>query len=131
MNSRYRLINRETGSVVVESLEIADGYWSRFRGLQFRRELPCGSGLLLVPSASVHTCFMRFAIDIIALDRVACVVGVRHHVSPWRIAWMPRETHAILELPGGTTCIRRGERLRAVPPPDPNDPPPRSLAFML
>jgi uncharacterized protein len=54
----WHLVDRESGEVVVSALEIAGGFWSRLRGLQFRRRLPPGAGLLLVPCRSVHTFWM-------------------------------------------------------------------------
>jgi uncharacterized membrane protein (UPF0127 family) len=86
---------------VVERLEVADGFWSRLWGLQFRKELPAGSGLLLVPCSSIHTCWMRFAIDLVCLDSNGTVLAVKPNIRPWRVAFPPRGTHAILELAAG------------------------------
>src|SRR5205823_4786866 len=69
-----RLIRADTGAVVVRTLEVADGLWSRFWGWQFGRSAAPGVGLLLVPCASVHTFFMRFAIDVLLLDRGGVVL---------------------------------------------------------
>jgi uncharacterized membrane protein (UPF0127 family) len=107
-----RLIDESTGRVVVESLEVADTFWSRLVGLQFRRSLPANAGLLIVPCGSVHTCFVRFAIDLVFLDRTGNVLGVKPRVRPWRIAFAPRGTYAILELAGeGAEPIAPGGRL--------------------
>jgi len=65
--------------------EVADGPWSRFKGLQFRKYLPPGCGLLLVPCPSVHTFFLRFPIDVLLLDRAGQVLAVRRAVRPWRL----------------------------------------------
>ena len=54
--------------VVCESCSMADTPWTRFRGLMGRRELIPGQGLLLRPSGSIHTCFMRFPIDVVFID---------------------------------------------------------------
>src|SRR6476661_2437943 len=58
----------EDGRVVCERCAVADGFVSRLLGLQGRRELRRDEGLLLSPSSSVHTAFMRFAIDVVFLD---------------------------------------------------------------
>lgn len=94
-----RLLDRATGEVVVQSLEIADTFWSRFKGLQFRRALPRESGLLLVPCSSIHTFWMRFPIDVIFLGPRGEVLDVRPHVRPWRVTRAVPSTHAILEVP--------------------------------
>ncbi len=50
-------------------VEIAESFWSRFRGLMGRRPLPDGHALFLSPCASVHMCFMRFSIDVVYVKR--------------------------------------------------------------
>jgi uncharacterized membrane protein (UPF0127 family) len=101
-----------SGMVIVEQLEVADGFWSRMAGLQFRRSLPTGAGLLIVPCSAVHTCWMRFAIDLVGIDRFGNVIAVKKHVKPWRIAVLPRGVYAILELPPGTAHqIHAGDEL--------------------
>jgi len=109
--NEWQLEAQGTGKVVVERLKIADGYWSRLCGLQFRRPLPPGHGLLIVPCASVHTMWMRFAIDAVMLDRFGTVLEVREAVSPWRIVWAPRGTHAVLEATAGNLRIAVGDLL--------------------
>lgn len=96
-----RLIVARTGTELVSALEVADRFWSRLRGLQFRRRLPPGAGLLLVPCSSIHTHWMRFPIDAVMLDANARVLGVRRGVRPWRIVSAPLETHAVLEVSAG------------------------------
>ena len=65
MGPAWRLLSETTGKTVVARLTIAGGFWSRLAGLQFRRPLPSDAGLLLVPCNSVHTCFVRFAVDVV------------------------------------------------------------------
>jgi len=99
--------------VVCASCLLADTVWTRFRGLMGRRELAPGAGLLLRPSGSVHTCFMRFPIDIVFLDGELEVVAVSPSVRPWR-ARAKRGARAVLELPAGEAVrvgIFRGDRL--------------------
>jgi uncharacterized membrane protein (UPF0127 family) len=44
---------------------------------------------------------MRFAIDVVALDRRNRVLGAWSNVSPWRIRGVSLRTRSILELPAG------------------------------
>jgi uncharacterized membrane protein (UPF0127 family) len=96
-----RMIDRGTGRSIVERLEVADGYWSRLVGLQLRATPPPGFGLLLVPCSSIHTCLMRFPIDILALDRGGRIIDVRPGVRPWRHVVLRRSTSAVVEIPSG------------------------------
>lgn len=86
--------------VVCERCEVADGPLTRLRGLLGRRALPPGEGLLLKPTPSIHTFFMRFTIDAVFLDAAMNVVAVRPDLAPWRIAGRSG-SHAVLELRAG------------------------------
>lgn len=94
-----RLIDRRTGEVLVQRLEIAADFWHRWLGWQFRRLPPPGYGLLLAPCSHIHTFWMRFAIDLVFLDRHGTVLAVRNDVPPWRVAFAPRGTWAVVEVP--------------------------------
>ncbi len=65
------------------SIEMADSWWSRFKGLMLRRPLPEGQGLWLRKTNSIHMCFMRFAIDAIFFDKSGTVVKIARNLSPW------------------------------------------------
>lgn len=104
------------GRVVCEELILADGPLSRMRGLLGRKSLPSGEGLLLRPAASIHTAFMRFAIDAVFLDRDGRVLRVEPRIAPWRAAGC-RGARAVLELSAGESerrGVRPGDRLVAV-----------------
>lgn len=111
MMTNLALIERSSGHVLVERLELADSYFSRLAGLQFRASLPPGHGLLLVPCGSLHTMCMRFAIDVTWLDRQGRVLAVRRELRPWRMARAPRGTYAVLELPAGAGWVRPADVL--------------------
>jgi uncharacterized protein len=110
---RFQRLACDDGRVVVPRCRVADGFFSRLRGLLGRRGLEPGEGLLLSPSSSVHTLFMRFPIDVVFLDRGLRVVGVSGDVRPWRLAGRRGARH-VLELAAGEAHahrIRAGERL--------------------
>ncbi len=97
------------GTDVCERCVVADGPLTRTRGLLGRSELPAGEGLLLRPAGSIHTHFMRFAIDALFLDRELRVLDVRSAVRPWRMA-RKRGARAVLELHEGE-AERRGVKV--------------------
>jgi uncharacterized membrane protein (UPF0127 family) len=76
------------------------------RGLLGRRTLDSDEGILLRPAGSVHTFFMRFAIDVLFLDRDLVVVGIEPELRPWRTAGR-RGAKSVVELAAGE-CARRG-----------------------
>jgi uncharacterized protein len=106
MAATMMLFNESRRTVVCEECQVAASFWTRLRGLLGRRELPTGEGLLLRPSPSVHTMFMRFPIDAVFVDRDLAVVGVSANLRPWRAA-ARRGAAAVLELSAGES-ERRG-----------------------
>jgi uncharacterized protein len=98
----------DDGDVVVENCFLAETALSRCRGLLGRSGLSSGEGMLLRPTSSVHTAFMRFAIDVVFLDRADRVLKVADDLGPWRMAGC-RGARAALELPAGE-ARRRGLR---------------------
>lgn len=108
----YSLVNARNSEVVIEDLEIADGFLSRFAGLQLRSRLPAGKGLMLVPCSSIHTCFMRFALDLVMVDKEGRVLQVSRAVAPWRALLLKSQTHAVIEVTSGFLPeIQIGDRL--------------------
>jgi len=88
------------GDVVCERCRLAETAFARMRGLLGRSGLARGEGLLLRPASSVHTAFMRFAIDVVFVDRENRVLKVVADVPPWRAAAC-KGARATLELPAG------------------------------
>ena len=64
-------------------IELAESFLSRLRGLMGRKKLEKGRGLLLAPCNSIHMLFMRFAIDVIYLDKEYCIKKISRNVFPW------------------------------------------------
>jgi uncharacterized membrane protein (UPF0127 family) len=56
--------------------------------------------MLLRPSWSIHTAFVRFPIDVVFLDEQMTVLKVKPRLKPWHVAFEPRAT-AVLELSAG------------------------------
>ncbi len=71
------LLNDE---VFAGNVEVARGLFERLRGLLGRAEMPRDSAMLIEHCASVHTIGMRFALDLIFLDRNWRVVKIRRGV---------------------------------------------------
>ena len=109
------IINETRGTVLADRAKVARSFWSRFRGLMGRRELPTGEGLIFNRNSSVHTFWMRFPIDVIFTDRQDVVVGLREAMPPHRPYAGARGAYRTVELPAGTitqTGTRRGDQLR-------------------
>lgn len=106
-----------TGDAAVTQAELAVTPFARLRGLLGRTGLSPGTGLLITPCSAVHTAFMRFPIDVVFLDRMQRVVGLREALPPWRIAGC-RHAAKVLELPAGEARRLRlglGDRCETAP----------------
>jgi uncharacterized membrane protein (UPF0127 family) len=92
--------------VLVSDLEIARTSWSRFIGLMGRSSLASGGGLWIEPCNSIHMFFMRFAIDVLFLDRSGRVKRVMLRLRPWRVSPIVFGARTVVELPAGTLADR-------------------------
>lgn len=82
-------------------VEIAESFFSRLRGLMGRSHLDKGHGLLLAPCNSIHMLFMRFAIDVVYLDKEFCIKKIARDVPTWIGMSFCFGAWAALELPSG------------------------------
>jgi len=111
--SEIALVNQRTGAPIATSVERAMTRATRKRGLLGRDGMPAGSALMIEPCPAVHTAFMRFAIDIVFVDRQGYAIKVVRNLGAWRIAVSPR-AYAVIEMPAGAldrVDLRLGDRL--------------------
>src|SRR5580658_6350501 len=66
---RLRVANLTRETVLASCLEVANHGSNRMKGLLGRDGLAPGEGLWIKPCEAVHTFGMRFAIDLVYLDR--------------------------------------------------------------
>jgi uncharacterized membrane protein (UPF0127 family) len=104
--ARYVQLELKSGAVVCERCLMATNPALRLRGLLGKKELPAGEGILLRPCASVHTFFMRFAIDVVFCDRDLKVLAVAAAMPKWRTR-SQRGAKVTIELASGEAA-RRG-----------------------
>jgi uncharacterized protein len=95
-----RLRRLPTATVLGHEVRVAVGAHARLLGLARLDREEAGGGLLIPRCASVHTFGMRFALDLVFLDRDGQPRSVRRGVPPGRIA-VQRGAAAVLELPAG------------------------------
>ncbi|HEY6419557.1 MAG TPA: DUF192 domain-containing protein [Candidatus Binataceae bacterium] len=111
MAKLWRAINQTRGTVLCAKLTDAGGLRGQSRGLLGRDGLAPEEGMLfetgrLTPFMWMHMFFMRFAIDIVFLDRSGRVLKVNRDLKPWRVSSMVFGARRALELPAGTSATR-------------------------
>jgi uncharacterized membrane protein (UPF0127 family) len=94
--------NRTRDRAIAARVAVADDLESRSRGLLGRTAMAPEEGLWIVPCPMIHTFFMKFAIDVLFLDRGLRVVRVLEGLKPWRLSPWVFRAHSVLELAGGS-----------------------------
>lgn len=112
-----RVVNLTRQSELASHVEVADQGARRRKGLLGVDELAPGEGLWIAPCEAVHTFGMRFAIDLVYLDRSRRIVKIRHRVPRSRISGCLR-AHSVLELRAGSAAdagAQVGDQLECQP----------------
>ncbi len=79
----------------------AAGLGGRALGLMLRGGWGEEDGLWLPETRGVHTCLVRFHIDLVYVDEHLRVVRVVRALKPWRISPYVWSARHVLELPAG------------------------------
>jgi hypothetical protein len=108
------LLDDVSEAVVVGHVQRTTSAFERMRGLLGRPALALDHGLWIAPCNSVHTAFMRYAIDVVFLDRALVVVHIVPALAPWRSALRLRARSTLELAPGGAAAaeLEIGQRLR-------------------
>lgn len=104
---------------IVATVDQARTPWSRMVGLLGRTRLDVGDGLLLSPAWSIHTWFMRIAIDVVFLDADGRVLRAYPGLPAWRLVSGTRKARTVLEFGTGTlaaTPLAPGDVVRLEAP---------------
>ncbi len=106
MGNLVRALNQTRGTVLCERVENAGGLGGQSRGLLGRESIAPTDGLLFdngrfTPIMWMHMFFMRFAIDIVFLDRADRVMRINRNLRPWRVSSMVFGARRALELAAG------------------------------
>ena len=107
----------DQAELVVPNLEVAEGFFSRARGLLGRAHLPAESGLWIKPCNNIHTFFMKFAIDCVFLDKKMCINRIEADVKPYKIVGPFWKAVSVIELKSGTAetkNLKIGDQLYVV-----------------
>jgi protein-S-isoprenylcysteine O-methyltransferase Ste14/uncharacterized membrane protein (UPF0127 family) len=117
-------LDATTGTPIADRLRVADTHWTRLRGLLGTTGLEPGTGLWINPCRQVHMFGMRYAIDVVFLDRNCRIVELVSDLAPWKVSPKVTQAASVLELPAGTIArlgLRSGGTLvieRPVAAPD-------------
>lgn len=109
-----RIINQTQKKTLAEKAILADTMASRFIGLLRHPVLPVGEGLVITQCHSIHMFFMKFAIDVVFIDRNKIVVGLVKNIKPFQMSGYYWRADCAIELPAGqieTTKTALGDKI--------------------
>jgi hypothetical protein len=111
-----RAIRAEDGATVIDPLHVPRGMLARMRGLLGRDGLAYGEGMWFAPCWSIHTFGMRFAIDIVYLNRHGEVCKIVSEMRPGRLSACLSASSVIELASGGARKLglSRGTKLQIV-----------------
>jgi len=73
----------------------------KLKGLMFKKDLSPDTGFFFDKASSIHTCFMRFPIDVVYLETLDTVryqiVKIVRNIKPWRLSGS-LEADALIEF---------------------------------
>ena len=110
-----RVLNVTQNTLIADNARLADTFVSRLVGLLNRRSLAPQEALVITRCQSIHMLFMRFAIDVIFLDRNFVVVGLTPAIKPFRLSPLFLSSYYAVEAPVKTiasTRTRLGDQLK-------------------
>lgn len=101
-----KCILRINDVVIGDNIDIADNFFTRLRGLMFRKTLPQNSGLMIYPCNSIHMFFMNFPLDILFVDKNDNIVDYLENFDINKISKIYSNARYVVELPVGTIKLK-------------------------
>lgn len=98
----------------IENITKADNFFSRFKGLMFKKAMDKNCGLLIAPCGQVHTFNMRFDIDVVFLSKEFEVLHIESSMKPRKVSKIIANSYYVLELCSGIANekqIKKGDVL--------------------
>ena len=96
-----KIINISKDIVLADRAEVANTFVKRLLGLLTRSGLADGQALILSPSNSIHSFFMRFTFDAVFLDKNSKVIAALSSFKPFRLSRIYFKAASTIELPEG------------------------------
>jgi uncharacterized membrane protein (UPF0127 family) len=108
-----KIINIRTSETILDDLQTAETFLTRFRGLMGAKSLAKNTGLRIAPCNSVHCFFMRFPIDVIFLDKENQVIHIQKNMKPGSISPIIRKAKSVIEANADTlsNVLELGDKL--------------------
>lgn len=104
------------GKLLSSNIKLAESFGDRLIGLMFGEKPNDADGLMIDPCRSIHTCFMKYSLDVVFISSKNQVIKIIRDIRPWRMTWIYFRANKTLELPAGKlpSDLKEGEFLEIV-----------------
>lgn len=96
-----KIKNTRTNEILVERMYKADTIFTKMKGLLGRKDMSFDEGMLICGARQIHMFFMKFAIDVIFLDKNFRIIKIYRRFKPFRISGYFLKAKYVLELKSG------------------------------
>ncbi len=93
-----KILITKNNRIITDNAEIADSFFTRFKGLMFRKAIEPDYALYIRPCNQIHTFSMRFPIDVIYLSKDGTVVEIHENVKPNKICKTVKNAEGVIEI---------------------------------
>ena len=97
-----KVLNISKNTILGDKIDLANTFIKRFLGLMPRKFLNHGEGLIINPCSSIHMFFMKFAIDVLFVDKNNKIIYIEKCIKPWKVSKTIWKAKFVVELPDGT-----------------------------
>ena len=109
-----QILHTQTQEILFPYVFIPKNYFHRVFGLMGRKALDKGCALMITHCGSIHTHFMRFAIDAIFVDKYLKIQSIYKNIKPWSFVFAGPSSYSVIEFTSDHfdyTRIKIGDQL--------------------
>lgn len=101
-----KIYNSTQNNLIADDVKVAKTFLTRTFGLIPRKSISKDEGLIIKPCCSIHTFFMKFAIDVLFINGKNEIVALYENVKPWRILPIHLSSGYVIELAAGNVYAK-------------------------
>jgi len=113
---RYRIIHQPSKKELATNAKLATVMIDRMIGLMFRKKMDGFDALIIEDCKSIHTCFMKYPIDVVFIDRKNKIVKIKNNIKPWRVTPIYFSASKAIEFTSGSVSsdFKIGDQLEVI-----------------
>lgn len=107
-----QLKNHNNSQLLSAKVHMAKNFSSRLKGLMFSPPLKDQNCLWISKCKSIHTCFMKFSLDVVFVDKKLKVIKIIKNLKPWKLTGIYLKADSVFEFNAGKlNNIKVGDQL--------------------